>query len=72
MSLQEPANKMSKSEQDNGGCVCLLDKPETIMKAFKRAVTDSDTCVRYDPEGKPGISNLMQIYSVITGKVFRK
>ena len=37
MSLQEPANKMSKSEQDNGGCVCLLDKPETIMKAFKRA-----------------------------------
>ncbi len=70
MSLQEPANKMSKSEQDNGGCVCLLDKPETIMKAFKRAVTDSDTCVRYDPEGKPGISNLMQIYSVITGKSF--
>lgn len=70
MSLQEPANKMSKSEQDNGGCVCLLDKPETIMKAFKRAVTDSDTSVRYDPEGKPGISNLMQIYSVITGKSF--
>lgn len=70
MSLQEPANKMSKSEQDNGGCVCLLDKPETIMKAFKRAVTDSDTCVRYDPESKPGISNLMQIYSVITGKSF--
>lgn len=70
MSLQEPENKMSKSEQDNGGCVCLLDKPETIMKAFKRAVTDSDTCVRYDPEGKPGISNLMQIYSVITGKSF--
>ena len=70
MSLQEPANKMSKSEQDNGGCVCLLDKPETIMKAFKRAFTDSDTCVRYDPEGKPGISNLMQIYSVITGKSF--
>ncbi len=70
MSLQEPENKMSKSEQDNGGCVCLLDKPETIMKAFKRAVTDSDTCVRYDPENKPGISNLMQIYSVITGKSF--
>lgn len=70
MSLQEPENKMSKSEQDNGGCVCLLDEPEKIMKAFKRAVTDSDTCVRYDAENKPGISNLMQIYSVITGKSF--
>lgn len=70
MSLQEPENKMSKSEQDNGGCVCLLDKPEVIMKAFKRAVTDSDTCIRFDVENKPGISNLMQIYSVITKKSF--
>lgn len=70
MSLQEPRNKMSKSEQDNGGCVCLLDKPEDIMRAFKRAVTDSDACVRFDMENKPGISNLMQIYSVITKKGF--
>ncbi len=70
MSLQEPQNKMSKSEQDNGGCVCLMDRPEDIMRAFKRAVTDSDTCVKYDPENKPGISNLMQIYSVCTGESF--
>ncbi len=70
MSLQEPQNKMSKSEQDNGGCVCLLDSPEKIMKSFKRAVTDSDTCVRFDSKEKPGISNLMQIYSVITNKSF--
>ncbi|MDR0861309.1 MAG: tryptophan--tRNA ligase [Oscillospiraceae bacterium] len=70
MSLQEPENKMSKSEQDNGGCICLLDKPEDIMKAFKRAVTDSDTSVRFDPETKPGVSNLIQIYSVCTGKPF--
>ena len=70
MSLQQPENKMSKSEQDNGGCICLLDKPEAIMKAFKRAVTDSDTHVRYDTENKPGVSNLMQIYSAITQKSF--
>ena len=70
MSLQQPENKMSKSEQDNGGCICLMDKPEAIMKAFKRAVTDSETSVRYDRENKPGVSNLMQIYSVATGKSF--
>ena len=72
MSLQEPLSKMSKSEQDNGGCVCLLDRPEAIMKAFRRAVTDSDTCVRFDQKNKPGISNLMQIYSVITKKSFEQ
>ncbi len=70
MSLQQPDSKMSKSEQDNGGCVCLLDKPEVIMKAFKRAVTDSDTCVKFDKDNKPGVSNLMQIYSAITQKSF--
>ena len=72
MSLQEPRNKMSKSEQDAGGCVCLLDKPEDIMRAFKRAVTDSETAVRFDPENKPGISNLMQIYAVATGRSFEE
>jgi tryptophanyl-tRNA synthetase len=70
MSLQEPANKMSKSEQDNGGCICLMDKPEDIMRSFKRAVTDSETAVRYDVTNKPGVSNLMQIYSVCTGRSF--
>lgn len=72
MSLQEPQNKMSKSEQDTGGCVCLMDKPEDIMRMFKRAVTDSETCVHYDVENKPGISNLMQIYSVCTGRTFEE
>ncbi len=72
MSLQEPRNKMSKSEQDSGGCICLMDSPEDIMRSFKKAVTDSETgrCVYYDPENKPGVSNLMQIYSVCTGKSF--
>lgn len=70
MSLQEPENKMSKSETDNGGCICLLDKPEDIMRAFKRAVTDSETSIRFDVKNKPGVSNLMQIYSVCTGKSF--
>jgi tryptophanyl-tRNA synthetase len=68
MSLQDPTSKMSKSEQDTGGCVCLMDKPEDIMRAFKRAVTDSDTRVRYDVKEKPGVSNLMQIYAVAAGK----
>ncbi|UOO38597.1 tryptophan--tRNA ligase [Oscillospiraceae bacterium CM] len=67
MSLQEPTNKMSKSEQDAGGCICLMDKPEDIMRAFKRAVTDSETAIRYDVKKKPGVSNLMQIYAVATG-----
>lgn len=68
MSLQEPTSKMSKSEIDSGGCICLMDKPEDIMRAFKRAVTDSETEVRYDIKKKPGVSNLLQIYAVATGK----
>ena len=68
MSLGNPTGKMSKS--DPQGCVFLLDKPEDIARKFKRAVTDSDTehCVRYDPENKPGVANLMNIYSSVTGK----
>ncbi len=69
MSLLDPESKMSKSEED-GGCVCLLDKPEDIMRKFKRAVTDSETTVRYDNINKKGISNLMAIYSAATGKTF--
>jgi len=68
MDLQTPTNKMSKSEIADGGCVLILDKPEDIMRSFKRAVTDSETSVRYDTENKPGVSNLIQIYSVCTGK----
>ena len=68
MCLTDPANKMSKSAPE--GCVFLMEKPEDIARKFKRAVTDSDTerCVRYAPEEKPGVSNLMNIYSAVTGK----
>ena len=68
MSLSNPSSKMSKS--DPSGCVFVMDKPEDIARKFKREVTDSDTehCVRYAPTEKPGVSNLMQIYSSVTGK----
>lgn len=72
MDLQSPTNKMSKSEIASGGCVLLLDPPENIMRSFKRAVTDSETSVRYDPDNKPGISNLMQIYSICSGLSFKQ
>ncbi len=72
MSLTTPENKMSKSDKDPGGCIYLLDKPEDILRAFKRAVTDSDTVVRYDPENKKGVSNLMTIYSAATGKTLEE
>ena len=55
---------MSKSEIDDGGCILLLDKPEDIMRSFKRAVTDSETSIRFDSKKKPGISNLIEIYSI--------
>ena len=72
MSLTSPDSKMSKSDKDPNGCVYVLEKPEDILRKFKKAVTDSDTerCVRYDPEQKPGVSNLMTIYSVATGRSF--
>ncbi len=70
MSLTSPENKMSKSDKDPGGCIYLMQKPEDILRCFKRAVTDSETTVRYDVASKPGVSNLMQIYSVATGAGF--
>ena len=72
MDLLEPTSKMSKSDEVGTGRVCLMDKPEDIMRKFKRAVTDSETgrCVYYDPEKKPGVANLMQIYAVCTDKTF--
>ena len=72
MSLTSPENKMSKSDKDPGGCIYIMQKPEDIMRSFKRAVTDSETCVRYDPAEKKGISNLMQIYAVATGRTFEQ
>ena len=72
MSLNAPDTKMSKSIPE--GCVFLMEKPEDIQRKFKRAITDSDTekCVRFDPENKPGVSNLMSIYSAVTGKSYEE
>ena len=72
MSLHSPENKMSKSMPE--GCVFLMEKPEDIQRKFKRAVTDSDTenCIRYDKENKPGVANLMSIYSAVTGKSYEE
>lgn len=73
MDLLDPTSKMSKSDAAGNGRVCLMDTPEDIMRKFKRAVTDSDTdehCVRHDQKNKPGVSNLMQIYTACTGKTF--
>ena len=74
MALLEPTSKMSKSDEIGNGRVCLMDKPDDIMRKFKRAVTDSETgrCVYFDPEKKPGVANLMQIYSACTGKTFEE
>ncbi len=72
MSLNAPDSKMSKSMPE--GCVFLMEKPEDIQRKFKRAITDSDTenCVRFDRENKPGVSNLINIYSACTGKTFEE
>ena len=70
MSLANPEAKMSKSEIDDPGRITLMDPPDVIMRQFKRAVTDCDACVRYDPENKKGIANLMTIYASCTGKTF--
>ena len=75
MDLLDPHSKMSKSDDVGNGRVVIMDKPEDIMRKFKRAVTDSDTdehCVRYDPEAKPGVAKLMQIYAGATGKTFEE
>ena len=72
MSLGTPTNKMSKS--DPNGCVFFMDTPDVIAKKFKRAVTDCDieNCIRYAPAEKPGVANLMSIYSSVTGKTYEE
>ena len=67
MSLQEPTKKMSKSDENPNAFITILDDKDTIVRKFKRAVTDSDMEIRY-AEGKDGINNLLTIYSVVTGK----
>ena len=68
MSLQEPSAKMSKSDTNKNNFIGLLDDPKTIVKKFKKAQTDSGSDIVYDVENKPGVSNLLTIYSVISGK----
>ena len=72
MDLQNPLKKMSKSEDPGDkGCIFLLDPIDLIKKKIKSAVTDSDAVVKYDKANKPGISNLMTIYSCITGEDYK-
>ena len=72
MSLQDPTSKMSKSDTNPKATISILDDEKTILKKFKSAVTDSEACVRFDPDKKPGVSNLMTIYSAITGKTMEE
>lgn len=67
MSLSDPASKMSKSDDDPGGCVRLLDDADSILRKFKRAVTDSGTEIKFDP-ARPAITNLLTIYQLLTGQ----
>ena len=65
MDLQDPTSKMSKSTESEAGVIQLLDDPDTIARKFKRAVTDSEGEVRYDPAHKPGVSNLLEILAAL-------
>jgi tryptophanyl-tRNA synthetase len=72
MDLQEPERKMSTTDSSEQGKVLIVDPPEVIRRKIKSAVTDSATDVRYAPEEKPGISNLLEIMSVVTGEPIRQ
>lgn len=67
-SLQEPDKKMSKSDPNPNAFISMADDKDTVMRKFKRAVTDSEACVRFDEVAKPGVSNLLTIYSIFAGK----
>ena len=67
-SLQDPSKKMSKSDSNANAFISILDEPDVIIKKFKRDVTDSEALVKFDEENKPGVSNLMNIYSCATGR----
>ena len=66
LDLQDPTSKMSKSSPS--GCIFILDEPSAVMKKFKTAVTDSGKDIKYDPENKPGVSNLISIIKSVTNK----
>lgn len=63
--LVDPCKKMSKTEENPKGVICLLDSPEVARKKIMSATTDSEMCIKYDPENKPGISNLINIYAAL-------
>ena len=65
--LQDPTKKMSKSDRNDTGCIFIEDTPDDIRKKIKRAVTDSEGKVYFDSENKPGVSNLLTIYSALSG-----
>jgi tryptophanyl-tRNA synthetase len=68
MDLQDPASKMSKSSDSDAGVIGMLDDPATIVRKFKRAVTDSESEVRVDRDAKPGVTNLLEILGAATGE----
>ena len=72
MDLQDPTKKMSKSSPNGKGCIYVLDPINVSKKKILSAVTDSDSHVKFDPENKPGISNLLEIYSIISGKTIEE
>lgn len=67
-SLQEPTKKMSKSDENPNATISLLDDPAVIRNKIKKAVTDSEAFIKYDPVQKPGVSNLLELYSLSTGQ----
>lgn len=72
MALDNPTKKMSKSAKTEWNNIAVLDPPSVIKKKLMRAVTDSENEIRYDPERKPGVSNLLTIYSLLAGKPIKE
>ena len=72
MGLQNPESKMSKSAPDLLDKILLTDTPDEIRKKLKKAVTDSENCVKYDKTNKPGVSNLMTIYGILSNKSYEE
>src|SRR5512144_550247 len=70
--LQDPTSKMSKSASSPGGIIEMLDEPKASAKKIRSAVTDSGTEIRFDPEEQPGVSNLLTIYSALTGRTVKE
>ena len=68
MALDDPSSKMSKSAENAHSRISLLDEDSKIKKSIMRATTDSDGEIRFDPENKPGVSNLLNIYSALSGR----